>query len=47
MKELETHIILAEKVGLLDMAVQVRLLERSDELGRMLRSLIRSLQSKE
>jgi four helix bundle protein len=42
LKELETHILLAERVGLVNNAV-AELLEKCDALGRMLRSLIRSV----
>ena len=44
LKELETHVILANRVGLASDASVV--LGKCDELGRMLRSLIRSLQSR-
>jgi four helix bundle protein len=46
LKELETHLILATRVGLLDMTASDELLARCEEIGRMLRSLIRSLQDK-
>jgi four helix bundle protein len=44
LKELETHLILAQrlKFGSFDLATQ--LLARSETIGRMLRSLIRSLE---
>lgn len=38
LKELETHLILAERVGLLDAAGMQSLLATSDEVGRMLRA---------
>ncbi|KQT20065.1 four helix bundle protein [Methylobacterium sp. Leaf399] len=45
LKELETHVILSGRVGILAWDKVDRLLERSDELGKMLRALIRSLQT--
>jgi four helix bundle protein len=44
LKELETHLILSQRVRLAPASDIEPLLARSDELGRMLRSLIRSLQ---
>ena len=44
LKELETHLILAERVQLLNTAKVRPLLANCDGLGRMLRSYIRSLQ---
>ncbi|WP_442578243.1 four helix bundle protein [Mesorhizobium sp. ASY16-5R] len=44
LKELETHVIVAKRIGYLDSTQEVRLLQRSDEIGRMLRALIRGLQ---
>jgi len=46
LKELETHLIISERVGLLAGENNARLLRQSDEIGKMLRSLIRSLQQK-
>jgi len=46
LKELETHIILSGRVGILKQDPVTDLLERADELGRMLRGLIRSIQRK-
>ena len=46
LKELETHLILSEKVGLMVEAEVVRLLSKAEEIGKMLRSMIRSLQQK-
>ncbi|WP_274534811.1 four helix bundle protein [Mesorhizobium sp. ORS 3428] len=46
LKELETHVILSEKVGLLVEKELVRLLNQAEEVGKMLRSVIRSLQQK-
>lgn len=47
LKELETHVILAGRVGLLKAEAVQRVLESADRIGRMLRSLIRSVQSTE
>lgn len=44
LKELETHIIIATRVGYLDGLQEEALLQRSEEIGRMLRMLIRNLQ---
>ena len=44
LKELETHVLLGEKVGLLDNSAVTPLLSRADAVGRMLRGLIKSLQ---
>jgi four helix bundle protein len=44
LKELETHLILSARVGLLDATKADDVLMQSDEIGRMLRALIRSLQ---
>jgi four helix bundle protein len=46
LKELETHLILSERVGLIAEAGVVKLLAQADEIGKMLRSMIRSLQQK-
>ncbi|MEL6365004.1 MAG: four helix bundle protein [Pseudomonadota bacterium] len=46
LKELETHLLLAGRVGLMDDAALNPLLDRCDELGRMLRALIRSIQGR-
>ncbi len=43
-KELETHILVSQRVGLLDTAGADNLLGRCDEIGRMLRALIRSIE---
>ena len=40
LKELETHLILAERVGLLASGAAAPLLEQTDEVGRMLHGLI-------
>lgn len=44
LKELETHVLLAVKVELLADHVVQPVLERCDQVGRMLRGLIRSVQ---
>ena len=46
LKELETHIVISGKVGLMPAPEAERLLGASDEIGRMLRSMVRSLQKK-
>jgi four helix bundle protein len=45
LKELETHLILAEQVKLTALDSTAEIQSQSDEVGRMLRSLIRSIQS--
>ncbi len=46
LKELETHLLLAERVQLVSAGASMPLLSNCDELGKMLRSLIRSLQKR-
>ena len=46
LKELETHVVVSGRVGLLADTMVSRLLNQAEEIGRMLRSLIRSLQQK-
>jgi len=46
LKELETHIILAQRVGLVVSETSLHLLTKFDQIGRMLRSLIRALQKR-
>jgi four helix bundle protein len=46
LKELETHLILAQRVQLVSAAASTSLLSNCEELGKMLRSLIRSLQKR-
>ena len=46
LKELETHLILAHRFGYLDEEISGALLSRADEIGRMVRSMIRRLQDK-
>jgi four helix bundle protein len=47
LKELETHLILAGRVRLAPVAEVEALLQECDELGKMLRSLIRSIQRRQ
>jgi four helix bundle protein len=47
LKELETHLILSERVALLSPEPTAKLLAQCDRVGRMLRNFIRSLQAKE
>lgn len=44
LKELETHLILAARVGLISSDLIAQVLEQTEELGKMLRALIRSLE---
>lgn len=44
LKELETHLILADRVGLISKGLIVPTLEQSEGLGKMLRALLRSLE---
>ena len=46
LKELETHLILAERVGLLPVSDLQTTLAQCESLGKMVRALIRSLQDK-
>ncbi len=46
LKELETHLLLSAEVDLTTRDMTKPLLTTTDEIGRMLRSLVRSLQSK-
>lgn len=46
-KELETHLLLAKRVALTSAEKIDPLMQRCDELGRMLRSLIRSIQRRQ
>jgi four helix bundle protein len=45
-KELETHLLLSQRVGILGLDQLETLLSQAAEIGKMLRSLIRSLQRK-
>jgi four helix bundle protein len=44
LKEFETHVELAHRVGLLDESALSNVLEGSGEVGKMLRSLIRAIE---
>jgi|SRR5689334_7297010 four helix bundle protein len=46
LKELETHLLLAERVGVLRKTATALPMQQAEVLGRMLRSLIRSLQNR-
>jgi four helix bundle protein len=46
LKELETHLILSGRVGLMSEADVSQLLGQADEIGKMLRSMVRSLQQR-
>jgi four helix bundle protein len=46
-KELETHLLLARRVALASAEKIDPILQRCDELGRMLRALIRSIQRRQ
>jgi four helix bundle protein len=46
LKELETHVILSGRVGLMPENGTTRLLNQAEEVGKMLRALIRRLQAK-
>jgi four helix bundle protein len=46
LKELETHLLLAKRVGLLETLELDSVLSRCESLGKMVRALIRSLQDK-
>ena len=47
LKELETHVLLANTVELMSKTSADQLLVKCDEVGRLLRALIRSLQGRE
>jgi four helix bundle protein len=47
LKELETHLMLAGRVNLAATEEVAKLLRQCDELGKMLRSLIRSIQRRQ
>jgi four helix bundle protein len=46
LKEVETHVVIGGRVGLFDEQTVGSLQEQCDEIGRMLRSLIRTLEAK-
>jgi four helix bundle protein len=45
LKEFETHLLLAERVGLVDTTALAPSLAKSETVGKMLRSLIRSIEN--
>jgi four helix bundle protein len=45
LKELETHVLLAQRVGIIDSDKAQPLLSRSENIGKMLNGLIRSVQA--
>ena len=45
LKELETHILLAERVGLIGTAAIAPLLEKAERVGKTLRALIRATEA--
>jgi four helix bundle protein len=47
LKELETHLLLSQRVGLIDPQALDHLLLDCQEIGKMLRALIRSIQQSE
>ena len=47
LKELETHLMLATRVNLTPASKMEPVLQKCDELGRMLRALIRSIQRRQ
>ncbi len=44
LKEFETHVELAHRVGMLDEPTLLSVLKNSEEIGKMLRSLIRAIE---
>ena len=46
LKELETHVLLANTVGLMDKESSEEILDHCEQVGKLLRSLIRALQQK-
>jgi four helix bundle protein len=47
LKETETHLLLSQRVGLLPTAQATQAMKTCDEIGKMLRSLIRAVQDKQ
>ncbi|MFN4207460.1 MAG: four helix bundle protein [Agrobacterium albertimagni] len=47
LKELETHMLIAQRIGLIGEHEFGQMAARCDEIGRMIRALIRSLQEKQ
>lgn len=46
LKELETHLLLSERIGLMPTKDTAAILDRCEAVGKMLRALIRSLQAR-
>jgi four helix bundle protein len=46
LKEFETHLVIAHRVGILPAEQFQKLVHQSDEIGKMIRALIRRLQEK-
>ncbi|PCK87887.1 diversity-generating retroelement protein bAvd family protein [Rhizobium sophoriradicis] len=46
LKELETHMLISHRIGLIEESEFRQMTEKCDEIGRMIRALIRSLQEK-
>ena len=46
LKETETHVLLGERVSMLPSDAVAPILQSSDEVGRLLRALVRALESK-
>jgi four helix bundle protein len=46
LRELETHLIIAQRVGLLSSTASEPLMKGADEVGKMLRGLMRTLQKR-
>ncbi|MGO6689366.1 four helix bundle protein [Rhizobium leguminosarum] len=46
LKELETHMLISHRIGLIDESEFGKMTGKCDEIGRMIRALIRSLQEK-
>jgi four helix bundle protein len=47
LKELETHLLLAERVGITSLSAIKPSMEHAESVGKMIRTLIRTLQQKE
>ena len=47
LKETETHLLLSQRVGLLPASQAAEAMKTCDEIGKMLRSLIRAVQDKQ
>ena len=47
LKEFETHLLLSERVAIIDASAAAALLAKGESVGKMLRSLIRSIENSE